>query len=177
MNSDINLLSNVDTGLQRQKKWEKVLRILSFLSLIFVGLSSIIVFLLSQQFSLSSITKEQQLVLQKISNLRKKEAKLLVINNRLRGIFDILNKRLDYSKTTNSILQKVPSEVMIEKLAIDNNKVFLTASSDSLLSINNLIDSLIDMAKKKETITFIVLNSLSLSEKTSRYLINLEAAF
>ena len=175
MNNDINLLSDINKALEREQRSAKILKIVGLISLIFVGLSSLAVFILGNQFSISSIEAEQKSVLQKISALNKKEAKVFIINNRLKSISDILSKRKDYYRITNSVLQAIPSGISVDKLTVDDKKISLMASSDSLLSLNTLISKLIEMAKRKEIITSLTLNSLSLNQKTSRYSVFFDA--
>ncbi len=150
-------------------------KLLSFIFLFLVGLSSIIAFFLSKQFSLASLQEQQKQIQQRIYPLRKKEAKLFIVNNRLKGISDILKTRSNYYATSNGILQKVVSDVSLVRLTLDSKKVSLTASSQSLLSVNNFIDALTGMAKQKEIISSLILGSISLNEKTSQYSVSLEA--
>lgn len=172
-NTSINLLSHIDKDSEKQKRVIKIFNIIAVVILVFVGLSAIIVFFLNRQFSLSSLKTKQKEVAQKIAVMHKKEAKLIVINNRLKTISEILAKRPNFYKIINDVLEKVPPEVSIDKLTIDNNKISLSASSNSLLFVNNLIDNLTVLAKKKE-ITSLILNSLSLNQKTLRYSVLLE---
>lgn len=176
MINDINLLVGKDANYLRQKKLLSLARIIAFTALGIVAILSVIVFFLNSQFSLTSVKSQEDAVLQNLSSFSKKQAKLFIVNNRITNIAAILNRRVDYYKILNLILDRVPAEVSINRIEIDKKKISLTVSSNSLSPINILINNFVDMVRKKETITSLVLNSLTLNAKTGRYAISLDAS-
>lgn len=176
MINDINLLVGKDANYLRQKKMLSLARLIAFVSLGIVALFSVIAFFLNSQFSPTLVKREKDAVLQNLSTLSKKQAKLFIVNNRTTNITTILNSRMDYYKILNLILGKVPTEVSIDRIEVDKKKISLTISSSSLIPINTLINNFVDMVRKKEIITSLVLNSLTLSAKTDRYSISLGAS-
>ncbi len=151
-------------------------RTISFASLGIIALFSVIVFFLNNQFSPIEIKNQEDAVLQNLSSLSKKQAKLFIVNNRIGNITTILNSRMDYYKILSLILGKIPTELSIDRIEVDKKKISLTVSSGSLIPVNTLINNLIDMVRAKQTITSLVLNSLTLSAKTGRYSISLDAS-
>lgn len=176
MINDINLLVGKDANYLRQKKLLSLVRIIAFTSLGIVAILSVIVFFLNSQFSLASVKSQEDAVLQNLSSFSKKQAKLFIVNNRITNIATILNRRADYYKILSLILDRVPTDVSINRIEIDKKKISLTVSSNSLSPINILINNFVDMVRKKETITSLVLNSLTLNAKTGRYSISLDAS-
>lgn len=138
-------------------------------------LFSVAVFMLNKQKADSIELKERDSVLSSINRLQEKEARLRSINDRLQGIREILKKRKDYHGILTTVLQKIPDGASIEKLEVDSKAVLLTVSSNSLVPIDGLINNLIDMAVKKEIITNLVLESLTLDPKKGNYLVNIKA--
>lgn len=172
MNSSINLLSNKGP-LEAQKKWARIVKIIALLCVIALSSSSVILFALNRQFSYDKINNEMNTILHDMSFLHKKEEKIVVINSQLQAISEILNQRLDYYKNINQLLNVIPSNVAVEKLIVDKKIITLTFSSASLLSINDLVNNLIGLARKKE-ISDIKLDSLSLNEKLGSYTLSLK---
>ncbi len=175
MSSDINLLSNINPDLLKRKKGLRIVRMVSALSLAFVAIASIIIFILNSTAPLFSIKKEQDLTLQKISLLKDRQAKIAIINNRILGITEIIKKRSSYYKVINTILERIPNEISIQSLRVDKKTLALTLTSNSLQPIQDFINNLISMAKKKELINTITLDSLTLSEKNSSYFVSIKA--
>ena len=167
MSNGINLLATTNKGLGKNEGKVKTLKLIALISIILVGLSSVTVFLLTRQFSVSSIENQQKSILQQMKIASKKETKIVIINNRLKAISDILLQRIDYSQIVKALSNKIPAEVSVDKLVISDKKISIMVSSASLLSINTVIDNFVDMAKKKDMISSVILDSLSMDKKLS----------
>ncbi|MEK7450645.1 MAG: hypothetical protein AAB662_01755 [Patescibacteria group bacterium] len=176
MTNDINLLVGKDANYLRQKKILSLARLMAFVSLGIVVLLSVIAFFLNSQFSPTLIKSQEDAVLQSLSKLSKKQAKLFIVNNRITNIATILNKRVDYYKILSLILDKIPTNVSIDKIEVDKKQISLTISSNSLIPIDALINNFVDMVKNKKLINSLTLNSLTLNAKTSQYSISLSAS-
>lgn len=175
MSSSINLLVKTDDSLLKQKKWIKILKIISFFSVIALLSSSILLFILNQRQSKASINKEINSTLYSISFMHKKEEKIIYINNKLQSISKILAKRSNYTDKIDKLIDKMSSDIVVEKLSVDRNSILLTISVSSLSSINDFINNLLVLAEKKE-INILTLDSLSLNEEKSNYSVSLRAA-
>ena len=165
-----------DANYLRQKKILSLARLMAFVSLGIVVLLSVIAFFLNSQFSPTLIKSQEDAVLQSLSKLSKKQAKLFIVNNRITNIATILNKRVDYYKILSLILDKIPTNVSIDKIEVDKKQISLTISSNSLIPIDALINNFVDMVKNKKLINSLTLNSLTLNAKTSQYSISLSAS-
>lgn len=176
MTNDINLLVSKDANYLRQKKTLSLVRLVAFAFLGIVTLLSVIAFFLNSQFSPALIKNQEDTVLQSLSALNKKQAKLFVVNNRVTNIATILNKRVDYYIILNNTLDKIPTNVSIDRIEVDKKQISLTISSNSLIPIDTLINNFVDMVKNKKLINSLTLNSLTLNAKTSQYSISLNAS-
>lgn len=175
MYNNINLLSNKNSEVLRKKKRVVISRVAAIGAFIALVLLSVAVFMLNKQEAESIEIKERDSILNNINILQEKEVKLRSINDRLQGIREILKERKDYYGILTTVLQKIPDGASIEKLEVDSKAILLTVSSNSLVPIDGLINNLIDMAVKKEIITKLVLESLTLDSKKGNYLVNIKA--
>lgn len=175
MSANINLLLRTDEDSLKRKKKIKALNFAAAAALICVGLSSLIIFIWLQVMNPSSIKKEQEDVLLKMSQFQDRQAKLFVVNNRLENIDKILHLRKDLAKTTSGLLAKIPSQLFIDTLEVDGKSVFITAESKSLSAIGEFIDNLTDLVRKKEIIKSLTLNSLALDESKNAYEVSVKS--
>ena len=174
MNNDINLISNKDASSLREKKRLKQIRTAAIASLIIVAIVSILIFIISSQTSLASIKKEENSTLTNISYLNKKAAKLAIINSRIKDISDIMQKRKNYASTINTFLQLMPPGVYTTSLELEKKDVALVVNSTSLLSIDKFINSMVDLASKKQMIDGVTIESLNINAKTRTYTLSIK---
>jgi len=175
MNTNINLLLHKDEETLKRQRRIKQFNLLAVGSLIGIGALSFFIFLLIQIANPSSIKKEQDEILRKISELQTRQAKLLILENRANNISEILNKRKNLSKVTNTILTKTPDRLFIESLEVNGKSVFITAHSSSLSAIGEFINNFTDMVRKKDLIDALTINSLIFDESRNSYQISLSA--
>lgn len=175
MNDSINLVGAQETGNVRRHKRVFVLRVISLVFLSFVAVVSIILFVLNIRVSTSSIKNEQAFVTRNISLQKDKFAKLNLLNDRLKGIRQVLKDRKNYTATVNSILDQVPSGASASTLSINKDGITLTVASGSLLSINKFLNNVIDLSIQKRLIKDMVIESLSIDTKTGIYSLSIKA--
>ncbi len=175
MNNDINLISNKDASALKEKKRLKQVRTAAIGSLVTVAIVSILVFVINSQSSLASIKKDQNSTLTNISYLNKKAAKLAVVNSRLKDISAILEKRKNYTNAINTLLQLMPPGVNTTTLELEKNDVTLIVNSKSLLSLDKFLNSTIDLASKKQVITGVKIESLTVNTKAGTYSLSIKA--
>ncbi len=174
MKSEINLRPPI----QNDTKSSRVLRtfrILAIGGLFVILVMAIILFFLFQEFSPSALKKQENGVLYSLSQLRQKEAKLFAINDRAKSISSIIDKRPNFTSWIDIILQKIPSDVSINSMTVNEGKISLTVSSKSLLSINSLLNGLISMAENRMVIKDITVDGLTADVKAGVYSLSLEA--
>lgn len=171
--SDINLASG---GVRAPSdRIYKILRIVAFLTLFIVASSSILAFIATRQISIPSIKKDQNTTLYSLSFLRKKEAKVLIINDRLKNIGGVLKERKNYLNTVTAILKETTG-VSATTLSVDKDTIELTVSSSSLLSINNFLNNLISSTTKRTIkIRDLSIESLTLNRQGGNYSLSVKA--
>ncbi len=177
MNTNINLLLHADEETLRKRKRIKTLNFIAIAFLVGVGAISLFIFLMIQAVNPSSIKKEQNAIIEKISRFQDKQIKLFVLNSRIGSVEKVLEKRIDLSKVLSGLLARMPSRLFIEDMEINDKAVVATVSSTSLLTIGELINNLADMVRKKEIISSLVLNTLVFDESKNSYQVALTAQF
>lgn len=174
MSSDINLVAG---GLGHTSKKEKGLYNLKLIAtslIVGIGVISVFLFILNRLFSPESIVKEQNNVRASILSVQEKQAKLIVLNQRLNDVSNIVSKRANYDIVLGNILSQSPSGIQTVSLAVDKGKISMIVSSNSLISINEFIEMLAGMVSKKEFLQNVTINSLSLNSRASSYTLTME---
>lgn len=171
MNENINLIPGKRKVVLEQKSLVKKLRILSIALLIAIVFSSVALFLLKLQSPLPSLQREKNTLLTNLSLLSQKTVKLLLVKNRLKETAVITKKRQRLDETIGAVIEGVPQDVLVSSLNVGKKDVSITASSNSLSSVNILLDRLVDKVLQKKVFSKITLDSLSLDSKGNRYII------
>lgn len=182
MNSDISKLVSSDINLVRResetsKKRVKILRIISIILAGFVVIISIVLFIINKGSSLDSIKIQQNAVLTNLTFLNEKGAKLNLLSDRLRNIERIVGIRKNYIKSVTSIIDELPSDAQASSIALDKDGILLTVSSNSLLSINKFLNSVIAISEEKHLIKDLTIESLTVGTTGIKYSLSLKAKF
>jgi len=163
MSKEINLVLKEEAEGLRQKKRLKMFRLASFGSLLVVLLISLSIYLLNLRLESLSIEEQKNSLLSQLVPLRENEAKLKVINDRVNNISVVQENRNDVYKKVNSILGKAPVGMSVDSMEFTEGLILIKVSSDSLILVDDFINSLIEMAQNKETIKTLILNSLDVT--------------
>ena len=176
MSNDINLRVKRDKNLLKEQSKLKVFRLIAIGALLTILLMSLSIFLLNQKLSNSSadIEKDRESVLVEMKPFRGKEAKIIIVNNRIDNITKVLNKRMDVYKILNTVLGKIPDGILIETLEFSEKKISMNITSVSLIPIDVFFNDLIEMAKRKEIVKSLTLESLDASSLTGSYKISID---
>ncbi|MCL5113596.1 MAG: hypothetical protein M1372_00300 [Patescibacteria group bacterium] len=174
MKNEINLLSPAQIDRAKTSGALRILRIAAICCLFALLAISVILFFLSRALSPVAIKEKENDALYSLSLLHKREAKLVVINDRIKDLPNIIQSRSNFDVSINAILQKIPEGVSVNSMTIGKDKIELTVSSSSLLSINNLMNSLIDMAKNKKIIKNVTIDSLAVDVKGNGYSLSIK---
>lgn len=175
MSNGINLVSNKSEALDKEQKTLKLLKIFAVISLFAVAFLSVAVFLINFTIPISSVKKEQEQTLSQISTLSKKHAIYNLTKDRFTNISKILNSRKDYTKPLNIIFTKIPSPLVVTDIRIENGLLDMVISGNSLISINNVIESLIDFSANKKNISNLVIESLVFNPQNGEYILSFKA--
>ena len=167
--SEINLISEQKERITKLKKKVRLLRIISFSCLIFVLISSVLVFLVKFSSPLPSLGNQEKALSGTLDGSKQKIGKMFVINDRLKSIDSILLKRSNFNEMINTLIQNKPGDLLISFLTINKNTIAMRISSMSLRSIDNFIDSIMTLTKDKKMFKKITLENLSVDMGTNSY--------
>ena len=181
----INFLTAKRKDKAKRNKGLLAVRIAAVSYMVVIGLLSVSAFYFSNRVSLDSAKTNEDSFLKTLAPLRSHEAKLLIIKNRIADISEILKRREDvagkerakkanYEKIITSFNEKIPQGISLNTLNVDESKVILNLSSDSLSLMEDLINGLTSLGQDG-IISSLLLDSLSLSQDKSTYSILLTA--
>lgn len=177
MNTDINIILPKNLGQIEHQSRIKAARMIAFIFPLIVGAVSLGIFLFIQSINPASIIREQDDVKSQISKLDNRKIKLFLVNNRVDNIKDLLQRRKDFFKSIDTVLTQMPDDLLVDTMDMDNKIILLTITSPSLSSVDQFLNNLIVMAKKKELISSLTLNSLTFDETKNNYLVSLKSEF
>lgn len=175
MSNDINLVSSKSHQFQKELKRLKILKITAVGFLALIVLTSLTLFLLTITLPTSSIKKEQEQTLSNISTLHEKLVKYTLINDRVNNIASIVKSRKNYAKTANVILSKLPTDLIVESINIEEGALSLVISGPSLTAINTYLDDVIELGDKEDTIKNLVIQGLTANASSGKYTLTIEA--
>jgi len=174
MNNNINLILSKEGQSLKKKKKIKLLNTIALGLLLVVAAVSVVLFLLNTLNPLSSIKKDQLATINNITFLNERSGKLVIVNDRLKNISEINNKRKKFSSTIDYLISQM-GNLKINFLELDNKSISFSVSSNSLLEENQFLQKLIEKSSKKEMIKDLMIDSLTVNEKTGLYLLTLRA--
>jgi hypothetical protein len=175
MSNDINLVSGKAYELEKELKRLKALRITAVVALVSVALISVLLFLITLLLPISSVKKDQEKTISSIALLKDKLAKYSLINDRVKNIAEITKQRKNYSTITNTLIEKVPTDLSVDILTIEDGVISISVGGVSLIPINEYINTVIDIGEKKQGISGLVVESLVLNNNTGKYILTLQA--
>lgn len=163
-NININLVLREDTGGLRHKRNVKISRLATLGILFLVLFSAVLIYLLNLRFDPASLQKDQDEITNQLFPLREREAKINIINDRVKNIISLREKRTDVHKIVNTLLGEVPVGMSVENLEFTQELVAIKVSSYSLVLVDEFFNNLIGMAERKEMIGTLILNVLDVTE-------------
>lgn len=174
MNSNINLILSKEGQSFKKKKRIKLLNSIALGLLLVVAAVSVVLFILNTLNPLSSIKKDQLATINNIATLKERSGKLVMVNDRLKNISEINQKRKIFSSLIDYLISLL-GDLKINFLEIDNKSISFSVTSNSLLEENQFLQKLIEKSSKKEMIKDLMIDSLTVNEKTGLYLLTLRA--
>ncbi len=174
MNSDINLISNKNTALEKELRRLRIVRVLAVISLFVVALIAIMIFILNVTLPFDSVRKDEQMTKAGLSLLQNKLYTYASINDRVNNISNIISQRDNYIPQINQVLSKVPADLSVGELSVVTGKMDMSVSGLSLVSINKFIDDIVALGNQGKVIKNIVIQGLSVDPSGS-YTLHLEA--
>lgn len=175
MISSINLVSNNNNQLEKELRRIKAIRIIAVICLVSVALLSVLVFVVNYTLPLQAVRAQQQTELLSIGTMHKKLVTYTLLNDRVKNISDIIAKRTDAASLINTILGKLPTDLSVDSLAMENGTITLGISGSSLITMNQFIDSFIALKDNSKIINNISIQSLSLNVLEGKYSLMVQA--
>lgn len=169
--TDINLIKRESTHVAAKRL--RILRIVSLFAALVVVLSSVVLFVATRQASLEPIKQEQNALLQNISLLQERAAKLNFLNDRVRNVESIIKERKNYTGAVSIILENLPSNVSTSSLTLSEEDMLLTVTSSSLASINEFLNTTIAVSEENHLLRDLTIESLTSQER--QYILTLKA--
>lgn len=174
--SSINLISNQSNDLEQKLRRLMIVRVIAIVFLSFVGLLTVVVFVLSLSIPIPQIKKEESGTLSSISYLQDKAAKIYLANDRVNNIKNITVKRNNYSDLITKIASGITEDVSVDALSIDQNILLLTVSGRSLESVNKVIDYMVGLGNNRKLLSNVSADTVSLNTSTLRYSVSFKSA-
>lgn len=175
MNSGINLVSTHSEAIEREQKILLTIRIAAAVLLTSIAVVSILAFIITTQIPLSRIKGEQSETLTQISAQSSKLSNYFLIKDRVTNINSLLSSRVDYILPINSIFSKIPEEMEVESMEIENKIIEMQVSSSSLQAIDQVINSLVEMGSEGKVIKSVKLESITLNAGVGKYSVDFTA--
>lgn len=163
MSEDLNLIKirRKDYG----QKTLRSLRIISYISLGFILLSSVFLFLLRFTSEIPALKKQEQTVSSSLSFLTNKVVKFIMVQNRLTEASNVLNQRSDFSKIMETVNKKKPEGFTYEFFSLDKKVLTMTLDSSSLSDLETFLS---DLGKEK-SFKKITMQNLAFNEESGSY--------
>lgn len=171
MNSSINLVSNRNEAIERERKALLALRIIAVFLLSSIAIVSILAFIITTQIPLSKIKDEQTQTLANITSSSKKLSSYFLIKDKLTNISSLTSIRSDYIKPIDLIFSKIPESLRVDGLNIEEDLIEIEISGPSLQPMDEVIKSLVAVGTEGKIIKSVKLKSLDLNSQANRYTI------
>lgn len=172
--SSINLVSGKTLQLEKEIKRLRMFRYAALASLIIVALVSVVVFVVNIALPIQSVKKDEQTTLTNISFLHKKLVEYSLIKDRIGNISAIIQMRKNYYSPANAVLGKIPVGVTVNSLKIESGSMTISVSADSLIPINQFIDSMVSLGQNGRVVKNLIIQSLSLNGTSGTYALSLQ---
>ena len=139
----------------------KKLKSVSLGLLILTAFMSVTIFAIDYRFSASYVRNQQGEMMKELEKFNEPAAMIFVLNSKLDDISSILSQRKKYNNISSEILRGAPIELTIEEFVTDGNEIYIKASSNSLLAIDEFLNHNLNLIESK-TLSSITLKSLTL---------------
>lgn len=169
MSANINLVDKRSPDDSRREKATKIKGI-SFAVLFLTAFLALVIFVVNYRFSASYVKKQEAELLSQLSSYNDTSAKIFIVNSKLTDISNVLSQRKKYNTLSTQIVAQNTGGASIDAYQIDEAGITMSVSSSTLSPIDQFLNALLDLSKKK-IITSVTLKSLSL--ESGRYVVEL----
>lgn len=148
MYNEINLVTDKDSSSKERSRLKRI-RTISYLLLFTVTVFSILLFIVNLRYSVNSVKQKQTSVMNNLSIYNDNIVKIIFLNLRLADLKSIVSGRTNYQDTLEKFLLTVPSNVTIQGFAMENGKLSMTITSESLLNLNEYLNQILKVADEE----------------------------
>lgn len=173
--ASINLVSTQSHEVEKKMQRLVMVRAIAIILLSSIAILSVIIFALNLSTPIASIKKQETGTLADISGLHSTEGGIFLAKDRVNNIQNIMSNRNNYSDLISQLSSNVPSGLSVDLLSIDQNKINITVSGQSLDSINKFVDYFAGLANNKKLISNVNIQNLALNSFTAKYSVSLNA--
>lgn len=174
MTKEINLLANRKKSSSENKKIAIILRVISVVSLLIIGFSSISLFFLKSKMASSSLVKEERFILSNLTLFNDKALKQLLVQKRINDTSNLLEKRINFYETIDILTKKVPEKVVINSISVEKKKIVMSFSSSSLSAIDLLLSNLTNTKINNNNFKKVNLSGIFRDAKSGQYLFSVD---
>ena len=86
-----------------------------------------------------------------------------------------MSSRKNYASSANTIFEKLPQELSVETMILEDKILTLSVSGDSLIPINEFIDDMVEIGDSGKIIKNLTIQSLVLNFSNGRYILSMQA--
>lgn len=175
MNRGINLLrEKKQVTLSPALKKLRILRIIALGFLFTISCFSIILFLLIALSPLPSLQQQEKNSLSTISQYHPDMARLELIVDRLKSSMVIIQNRNNFDQTLSEVRDMMPNGLTIVALNMQEKKISLTVTSQSLTSMDTFITNLTNSVDEKKNFSQVFLAGLITDEQRKLYTLTID---
>ncbi len=158
MSVDINLVVEKTFKSPHEKRIAK-LRRASLGILGFLAVLSLVLFLINIRLSVNSSQNQQSQIIKDLSSYDQVGVKIFLLHERIKDISSIEENRKNYSALTSEIID---GSVSVKEFSINKSGFSITAESDSLISLNDMLNRILVLSEEKK-LSNISLEGLSIN--------------
>lgn len=162
MNKTINLLPQKSAGYWKKRKIIFYLRLVSFLFLSSLFISSVSIFLINRYVSPDNLKLEENQVVSRVTSVNQKMIKYSYVQSRVGDIKTVIDKRPSIDKTIDQVSNLIPSGITVESFTVNGNALSLSLSSSSLKASETMLDTFTSMGENKKLFKSVLLDGLLL---------------
>jgi Tfp pilus assembly protein PilN len=160
MNNDINLIGNKDhASIPTASRKLKIVRAIAIVLLFGVSASAITLYILIAFSPLPQVQQQEQEALTAISLSHPEMTKIALLDDRMKGIAGVLATRNKYDTVLEALSTKLPRDVRISQVSMNEKSLGLTVKTQSLTSLTTFVETLQHAVENKEYKS-ITLNSI-----------------
>lgn len=137
--------------------------------LFLVSVSSMILFFLIALSPLPELQQQQDERLATLATLRVPMTKVLLLQERMDTISGLLAKRNDVDKTIQSVLSKLPTDVSVTSIALKENNLEVTVTSQSLSSIDLFLNTMVTASEENNEFSMVILKDVSRDDQSQNF--------